>query len=178
MRVNLGREPGNSRQPAKQIAAWRLAWGNYWDRLQILTSGAGPASQLSLSLEFNVIFGGFRLGEAMTRNKTPRATNAGSGGVWVVGPLGERLTLDGLPSTNTKRWLPRLKAIVVAAVSGGLIPLDEACERYGLSLEEYGSWQRGIERSGMRGVRTTRVQQHREAERREQRLLGSLAAGR
>jgi len=58
---------------------------------------------------------------------------------WTVGPLGERMTRDDLPPADTVRWLPRLKAEVVAAVSGGLITLQEACERYGLSLQEYGA---------------------------------------
>ena len=33
----------------------------------------------------------------------------------VIGPLGEPLTLDDLPPRNTKRWVVRRKAEVVAA---------------------------------------------------------------
>src|SRR3546814_2422930 len=53
----------------------------------------------------------------------------------VIGPLGEPLTLDSLPPRDTTRWVVRRKAEVVAAVSGGLLSVDEACERYGLTLD-------------------------------------------
>ena len=45
----------------------------------------------------------------------------------VIGPLGEPLTLDSLPSPTTTRWVVRRKAEVVAAVAGGLLSVDEAC---------------------------------------------------
>jgi hypothetical protein len=51
----------------------------------------------------------------------------------------------------------RRKAEVVSAVAGGLLSVDEACERYGLSLEEFASWQRAVDRSGMPGLRVTRI---------------------
>ncbi len=35
-----------------------------------------------------------------------------------------------LPEPRTKRWVPRRKAQVVAAVQGGVLTLDEACHRY------------------------------------------------
>jgi hypothetical protein len=50
---------------------------------------------------------------------------------------------------------------VVAAVRGGLISLEEALERYSLTSDEFLSWQRSIERHGMAGLRTTRLQQYR-----------------
>jgi hypothetical protein len=79
----------------------------------------------------------------------------------VIGPLGERLTLDGLPPSSTTRWTPRRKAEVVAAVYGGLLTLDEACERYELTLEELVAWQRAVERAGLPGLRSTQVQYYR-----------------
>ena len=57
----------------------------------------------------------------------------------VIGPLGERLTVDRLPPIDTARWVARRKAQVVAAVSGGLLTFEEACERYSLTLEELAS---------------------------------------
>lgn len=87
----------------------------------------------------------------------------------VVGPLGEPLTLDDLPSPDTRRWVVRRKAEVVAAVNGGLLSLDEACERYSLTLEEFASWQRAVDRSGMAGLRVTRIQHYRELYERQQR---------
>ena len=80
----------------------------------------------------------------------------------VIGPTGEPLTIDDLPPSNTKRWVIRRKAEVVAAVRGGLITLEEACKRYSLSVEEFLSWQRAIDRNGLPGLRVTRVQQYRE----------------
>lgn len=79
----------------------------------------------------------------------------------VIGPLGEPLTLENLPSPNTRRWVVRRKAEVVAAVKGGLLTTDEACKRYGLSLEEFTSWQRAVDRAGLAGLRVTRTQHYR-----------------
>ena len=84
----------------------------------------------------------------------------------VIGPDGELMTLADLPPPETRRWVIRRKAKVVAAVRGGLISLEEACQRYRLSVEEFLSWQRSIDRHGMRGLRTTRLQDYRAAARR------------
>lgn len=80
----------------------------------------------------------------------------------VIGPLGEPLTLNSLPSADTTRWVVRRKAEVVAAVRGGLLTLDEACERYSLSVEEFASWQSAVERSGIPGLRVTRLRYYRD----------------
>jgi len=80
----------------------------------------------------------------------------------VNGPLGEPLSLADLPSPKTKRWVIRRKAEVVAAVNGGLLSIDEVLERYGLTLEEFASWQRAVDRSGMQGLRVTRIQHYRD----------------
>ena len=78
----------------------------------------------------------------------------------VIGPLGEPLTLETLPGVNTRRWTPRRKAEVVAAVAGGLLSLDEACRRYPLTAEEFTSWQMALDRRGVRGLRVTRLQNY------------------
>jgi hypothetical protein len=74
---------------------------------------------------------------------------------------GSPLSLSDLPPSNTRRWVVRQKANVVAAVSGGLISLHEACIRYNLSVEEFLGWQRTIDRFGLPGLRTTRIQEYR-----------------
>lgn len=79
----------------------------------------------------------------------------------VIGPLGEPLSLEDLPVPSTKRWVVRRKAEVVAAVTGGLLTVDEACDRYDLTLEEFVSWQRAVERSGLQGLRVTQTQRYR-----------------
>lgn len=67
----------------------------------------------------------------------------------------------GLPPLGTSRWVIRRKAAVVSGVHSGLISLEEACRRYNLSVEEFLSWQRQIERHGLLGLRTTRLQDYR-----------------
>jgi len=71
------------------------------------------------------------------------------------------LTEQDLPPPDTKRWVMRRKAEVVAAVRCGVISLDEACRRYTLSVEEFLSWQRLIDSHGVRGLRATRLQDYR-----------------
>ena len=75
------------------------------------------------------------------------------------------VTADRLPSPDTKRWVARRKAEVVAAVRNGVLTLEEACRRYHLTVEEFQSWQAMIERHGVRGLRVTRIQQYRETAR-------------
>lgn len=82
-------------------------------------------------------------------------------GQTVIGPAGQPLTIDDLPSPETKRWVIRRKAEVVAGVRNGLISLEDACKRYKLSADEFLSWQKLIEEHGVRGLRTTRLQQYR-----------------
>lgn len=88
----------------------------------------------------------------------------------VIGPLGEPLTLDSLPPPDTTRWVVRRKAEVVAAVNGGLLTIDEVCSRYRLSPEEFASWQRAIDRSGMPGLRVTRIQHYKSLYERQQKF--------
>ena len=73
-------------------------------------------------------------------------------------------TRDDLPPPSTKRWVVRRKAAVVAAVAAGVLTMEEACQRYLLSVEEFLSWQRAISRHGLRGLRATRLQEYRERE--------------
>ena len=79
---------------------------------------------------------------------------------YVVGPTGTPLTLHDLPPANTDRWVIRRKAEVVAAVRGGLISLEDALARYRLTAEEFIAWQKAIDKFGMQGLRTTRIQHY------------------
>ncbi len=74
-------------------------------------------------------------------------------------------SIDDLPPPGTRRWVIRRKAEVVAGVRAGLISIEEACKRYSLSVEEFLSWQRAIDRHGLRGLRTTRIQDYRSIDR-------------
>ena len=80
---------------------------------------------------------------------------------YVIGPSGSPLTIADLPGPGTKRWVIRRKAEVVAAVRGGLLSLEEACERYSLSVEEFLAWQLAVDTHGVGGLRVTRIQQYR-----------------
>jgi hypothetical protein len=78
---------------------------------------------------------------------------------YVIGPTGAALTLSDLPPANTQRWVIRRKAEVVVAVRGGLLSLDEACERYALTNEEFLAWQEAFDKHGLPGLRTTMQQE-------------------
>lgn len=53
---------------------------------------------------------------------------------------GWQLTLAQLPRPGLKRWLPRHKAMVVAAVRYGLLTFDEACKLYAPYASEFHCW--------------------------------------
>ena len=77
----------------------------------------------------------------------------------VVGPIA---SLDSLLPPDTKRWVIRRKAEVVAAVRAGVISIEDACRRYTLSIEEFLSWQRLVDSHGLPGLRVTRLQDYRD----------------
>ena len=66
-----------------------------------------------------------------------------------------------LPPANTNRWVARRKAAVLAALSSGVITMEEACRRYSLSEEELLDWQRAFEAHGLAGLRATRLRDRR-----------------
>lgn len=82
-------------------------------------------------------------------------------GETVLGPSGRPMTANDLPPPDTTRWVIRRKAEVVAGVRAGLISIEEACRRYGLTLDEFQSWQRLLDRHGLKGLRVTRVKDYR-----------------
>jgi hypothetical protein len=87
----------------------------------------------------------------------------------VIGPLGEALTMKTMPLPLTIRWIARRKAEVVAAVDGGLLTLDEVCDRYKMTIEEFGAWKRAVGNWGMRALYSTQSQHYRSLdERRDQ----------
>jgi hypothetical protein len=85
---------------------------------------------------------------------------------WALGPLGERLTLEKLPPPTTRRWIIRRKAEVVCAVRGHLLTREQAIARYNISADEFDAWCHSVERHGLPGLRSTRLQAYREHERR------------
>jgi len=81
----------------------------------------------------------------------------------IIEQVGKPLTMDDLPPPNIRRWITRRKAEVATAVRTGLLSLDEACVRYGITSEELLSWQRLLDEHGLRGLRATRLQEYRHA---------------
>ncbi len=79
----------------------------------------------------------------------------------IIEQVGEPLTMDDLPPPNIRRWIRQRKAQVVNAVQTGRLSLDEACLRYGITIEEFLSWQRLLDEHGLQGLRATRLQKYR-----------------
>ena len=77
-------------------------------------------------------------------------------------PDGTRMTRADLPPAETRRWVASRKARVVKAVAHGLLPLNEALDRYQLSEEEFGLWREAVERHGEKGLKVTTIQKYRQ----------------
>jgi hypothetical protein len=63
-----------------------------------------------------------------------------------------------------QRWTVQRKAAVIHAVRGGWVPIEEACELYSISVDEFLAWERDVDRYGVPGLRTTRLQIYRDTE--------------
>ena len=66
----------------------------------------------------------------------------------------------------SQRWTVRRKAAVVKAVRCGWMPIEEACDRYNISVDEFLAWERDLDRHGVNGLRTTRYQICRDTDKR------------
>jgi len=79
----------------------------------------------------------------------------------ILCPDGNPLSLPDLPPPDTVRWVWRRKAIVVAAVGGGLLSLESACKRYRLTVDEFTAWKAGCARSGYNALKVKSIQSRR-----------------
>ena len=84
------------------------------------------------------------------------------GPVYVLLPDGTKLTHSDLPPADTRRWVARRKATVVAAVDHGLIEATEACNLYRLSAEELDQWRAAVRQHGAAALRVTAIQKYRQ----------------
>jgi hypothetical protein len=84
-------------------------------------------------------------------------------GVYGIG--GEVITLDDLPLPSTRRWVPRRKAKLVAAVRGGLITPEQVENIYRIGREELQEWATSLASGGLPALCITRELdgRHREA---------------
>lgn len=77
---------------------------------------------------------------------------------YAIRPNGTKLYLHELPKPDSKRWTCAMKADVLTAVRDGLLTLEQACERYRMTVDEYLSWQRAFYKHGVPGLRSTKLQ--------------------
>ena len=73
---------------------------------------------------------------------------------------------DPLPQVETGRFTIKRKAQIVNAVRNHLATLAEACARYGISEDEFKSWETLLDKHGVLGLRASRLQEYRPAEER------------
>jgi hypothetical protein len=73
-----------------------------------------------------------------------------------------------------RRWTVRRKATVIEAVRGGWIPIEEVCELYSISVDEFLAWERDLDRYGVPGLRTTRYQIYRDTDKRAPAVSGTV----
>jgi hypothetical protein len=83
---------------------------------------------------------------------------------FILGPYGTPLSVEDLPRPDTQRWVIRRKAEIVTAVQGGLLTLDEACNRYGLTADEFMTWQASFDRYGISGLKIKHFDHYRRRE--------------
>ena len=89
-------------------------------------------------------------------------TRKETGPIEVDLPNGRKLNRSDLPPKTTKRWVARHKAVVVDAVTYGLVSAKEACELYGLSTEELDSWVALSKTHGAGALKATALQKYRQ----------------
>jgi hypothetical protein len=77
-------------------------------------------------------------------------------------PDGTVLSRADMPPASTRRWVASRKAVVVHAVEFGLIAQKDALDRYGLSEEEFESWQRAVSMHGIDALKVTALQRYRQ----------------
>jgi hypothetical protein len=68
------------------------------------------------------------------------------------------------------RWTWRDKAAVIQAIRSGHLELRTALEASGISADEYLEWVRAYDEHGREGLKATKLQKFRTAERRPRRL--------
>lgn len=76
-------------------------------------------------------------------------------------PDGTVLSLADLPPPDTRRWVASRKAVLVNAVTYGLVQLPDVLERYGLSEEEFALWCAAVEKHGVAALKVTTIQKYR-----------------
>lgn len=87
------------------------------------------------------------------KSTRPRTVTLGNGRI---------LTLADLPS-GQERWVARRKAVVVEAITHGLLARDEAILRYGLTEEELDGWIETVAELGPAALKIKAIPKNRGA---------------
>jgi hypothetical protein len=77
-------------------------------------------------------------------------------------PDGRMMTRADLPAPDTRRWVASRKAAVVRAVVAGLVSRAWALETYGLSEDEFSSWEAAVARHGEAALKATWLRRYRQ----------------
>lgn len=77
-------------------------------------------------------------------------------------PDGTVFSQTDLPPKTTQRWVASRKAAVVRGVAYGLLTLEEALGRYGLSEEEFVQWTKAVSEHGEDALKATALQKYRQ----------------
>lgn len=77
-------------------------------------------------------------------------------------PDGTSMSRADLPPADTTRWVASRKALVVRAISAGLIEAAEACEIYNLSEEELADWCKKARSYGENALKATAAKKYRQ----------------
>jgi hypothetical protein len=78
-----------------------------------------------------------------------------------VEAMARRPMVPELPPRGKIRWTALRKAALVANIEAGQLSIEEACERYALSIEEVLSWQIRLAQHGVDALQVNKVKQHR-----------------
>ncbi|WP_458790497.1 CtrA inhibitor SciP [Yoonia sp. MH D7] len=75
---------------------------------------------------------------------------------------GTIMTRADLPSPDTRRWVASRKAMVVKAVTAGLLTRESAKITYALSEEEFLEWETAVKQHGIGALRATALKRYRQ----------------
>jgi hypothetical protein len=67
----------------------------------------------------------------------------------LFGPMPE------LPPPSARIWTIQGKATIIEAVHGGWVPIEEVCQLYVISVDEFLSWERDVDEFNAQRLRTT-----------------------
>lgn len=69
------------------------------------------------------------------------------------------ISIADLPPSNNMRWTALRKRIIVYAVEGGLIGVEDCEKRWGISADEFHTWRSMFYAHGANGLKVTKCQE-------------------